>query len=166
MNQDDQFLPVTVEPAPTGRPTKYKPEYAEQAYRMALLGLTDEEMAEVFDVSRSTFNQWKKQMPDFSDTVKRGKILADANVSASLYKRATGYEYPSEKIVTLSIGDGISKVERVPITAVVLPDPGAALNWLKNRQPNKWRDKQDVALSGEIHLTMNLEGDTAPQEKQ
>ena len=165
MKQDDQFLPVIVEPAPTGRPTKYKPEYAEQAYQLALLGLTDEQMAAVFNVSRSTFNKWQKEFPEFSDTVRRGKILADATVAASFYKRATGYEYPSEKIVTLSIGNGESVVERVPITAVVLPDPGAALNWLKNRQPDKWRDKQDVALSGEIHLTMNLDGDTAPQEQ-
>ncbi|MNQ95572.1 hypothetical protein D3C85_1111360 [compost metagenome] len=30
------------------------------------------------------------------------------------------------------------------------PDAGAAMNWLKNRQGKKWRDKQDIEHSGKI----------------
>ncbi|TDR34345.1 hypothetical protein DES43_115115, partial [Aquamicrobium defluvii] len=26
----------------------------------------------------------------------------------------------------------------------VAPDPSAAMNWLKNRQPDKWRDKSEI----------------------
>ena len=32
-----------------GRPTKYKEEYAEQAYKLCLLGATDKELSEIED---------------------------------------------------------------------------------------------------------------------
>ena len=34
----------------------------------------------------------------------------------------------------------------------VQPDAGAALNWLKNRQPQHWRDKQEVEQSGQVKV--------------
>ena len=43
----------------SGRPTKYKDEYCEQAYKLCLLGATDKEMADFFQVSLSTLNLWK-----------------------------------------------------------------------------------------------------------
>jgi transposase-like protein len=46
-----------------GRPSKYKKEYVELAYKFALLGLPDKKMAEFFEVSESTFNEWKEQHP-------------------------------------------------------------------------------------------------------
>lgn len=32
----------------------------------------------------------------------------------------------------------------------VVPDTTAQIFWLKNRRPDKWRDKQDMELSGEV----------------
>ena len=32
----------------------------------------------------------------------------------------------------------------------VEPDTTAQIFWLKNRKPDKWRDKQDVQISGEL----------------
>ena len=148
-----------------GAPTKYKPEYAEEARKFCLLkGATDEELAEYFEVAESTIKEWYKKHPEFSASVRAGKAGADMNVAEGLYKRATGYEYSSEKIVTISVGDGCSEVQRVPITAVVLPDPGAALNWLKNRQPDSWRDKLEIDLPPKIKLTMNLDGAAKPTQ--
>ncbi|WP_300485812.1 hypothetical protein [Methylobacter sp.] len=46
---------------PGGRPTAYKPEYAEQAYNYSLLGATDKQLAEFFRVSVRTINAWKKK---------------------------------------------------------------------------------------------------------
>ncbi|GAB4036711.1 hypothetical protein [Spirosoma gilvum] len=142
------------------RPREYKPDYhPEQAKELCLLGYTNKELASTFNVSERTINYWLNQHEEFFQAVQEGRDLADAKVAVSFFKRATGYEYPSEKIVTISIGDGCSQVERVPVTAVVLPDAGAALNWLKNRQPDKWRDKVDVELPPKIVLTMHLDGD-------
>jgi len=128
-----------------GRPTKFKPEYLEQAYKLCLLGATDEEMADFFGVRVTTIDNWKKKRKKFLGAVKRGKIAADANVAESLYKRACGYEHPEDKIFCT---DG--NVTTVATTKHYPPDTAAAFIWLKNRAG--WTDKRDVNLSGEVIL--------------
>lgn len=133
-----------------GRPTKYKEEYTDQAYKLCLLGATDKEMADFFEVSESTLNLWKLNEPKFSESLKKGKIQADANVGSRLYERALGFEHDSEEIKVVSMGKQGSVVERVPIRKIYPPDTVAAIFWLKNRQSDKWRDKQEIQHSGEI----------------
>ena len=122
-----------------GQPTKYKDEYAKQAYKLCLLGSTDEDMADFFEVSKSTINNWKHDYPEFLDSIKRGKISADATVASRLYKRATGYEHDEDKIFN---NNGEPLV--VPTVKHVQPDTTAAIFWLKNRQPKMWRDTQNI----------------------
>lgn len=124
-----------------GRPTDYRQEYNEQARKLCLLGYTDAELAFFFDVSEQTINAWKKAHPLFLESIKTGKDIADANVGQRLYERAMGFEHDSEEIKTVSVGGGESVIERVPIRKVYPPDTTAAIFWLKNRQPRKWRDK-------------------------
>lgn len=125
-----------------GRPTKFKDEFVELAYNYCLLGATDKELADFFDVSEATINVWKHVHPEFLESLKKGKEQADALVAQSLFKRATGYEHDAVKIFN---DQGrpltVDYTERYP------PDTTAAIFWLKNRQPSKWRDKQDVDLS-------------------
>lgn len=128
-----------------GRPTDYKEEYNEQAYKLCLLGATDKELADFFNVCEATINNWKIDVPEFLESIKKGKDLADANVADRLYQRALGFEHPSEEIKVVSNGQGEgSSIERVPITKIYPPDTTAAIFWLKNRQKDKWRDKQEI----------------------
>lgn len=129
-----------------GRPTKYKEEYAKQAYKLCLLGSTDEDMADFFEVSKSTINNWKHDYPEFLDSIKRGKISADATVASRLYKRAIGYEHDEDKIFN-NQGEPLI----VPTKKHVQPDTTAAIFWLKNRQPKMWRDKQEIEHGGSVH---------------
>lgn len=124
---------------PAGRPTKYKPEYAEQAYKLCLLGATDIEMADFFEVAESTLYLWKKEHPEFSEALKKGKMQADAVIAQKLYHRAKGYEHDEDQIFVYK-GDPVI----VPTTKHYPPDTTAAIFWLKNRQPDKWRDKQEI----------------------
>lgn len=141
-----------------GRPTDYKPEYDAIAYSMALLGTTDAQLAVAFGVTEQTINNWKLAHPNFFESLKRGKDEADAKVAKSLYERALGYSHPSEKIVTVSLGDGNgSAVERVPITEHYPPDTTAAIFWLKNRQKLNWRDKHEVEHSGSVSISKELD---------
>lgn len=133
-----------------GRPSKYDPKYNDQAFKLCLLGATDKEMADFFNITESTFNLWKVEYPEFSESLKRGKVDADANVGKRLYERALGFEHDSEEIKVVSMGKAGSMVERVPIRKIYPPDTVAAIFWLKNRQSAKWRDKQEVEHSGEI----------------
>lgn len=128
-----------------GRPSKYKPEYNEQAKKLCLMGYTDQQLADFFEVNVDTIYEWKKVKPGFSDALKNGKDLADYNVVDSLYNKAIGYEHDDEeiKVVPLGSGEG-SEIQRVKIRKIYPPDTTAAIFWLKNRQPDKWRDKQDI----------------------
>lgn len=119
-----------------GRPTKYKPEYAELAFNYCLLGATDEEMANFFEISVATLYNWKNDYPEFLEAIKNGKEKADAEVAKSLYNRAKGYEQEVVKVFQFQ-GQPIV----VPVTEKVAPDTGAAIFWLKNRHPKRWRDR-------------------------
>jgi hypothetical protein len=132
-----------------GRPSEFRPEYVEQAYRLSLLGATDKEMAAFFDVTEPTFNAWKQEHPEFLSSLCDGKMTADAKVAESLYRRATGYT--AKKVVTANIQGMITDIKEV--NEYVGPDVAAASLWLRNRQPAKWRDKVDHELSGNLKIS-------------
>jgi len=138
-----------------GRPTKYKNEYNEQAYKLCLLGATDKELSDFFEISESTLNLWKKLHKEFSESVKAGKIISDATIASKLYQRAMGYRY--DEVHYEKVNVDVDKVEETNnddmkievykkklITKEVAPDTTAAIFWLKNRQKEKWRDKQEI----------------------
>lgn len=135
-----------------GRPTKYQEQYAEQAYKLCLLGAVDKELADFFEVSESTLNLWKLNHIGFSESIKRGKGLADANVASKLYHRATGYEHPDTDIKMYEGG-----IIETQIIKHYPPDTTAAIFWLKNRRPKEWRDKQEVEHSGEFDPILKVE---------
>lgn len=127
-----------------GRPSKYRFEYAEQARKLCLLGATDRELASFFGVCEMTINNWKKEHQEFCDSLRRGKMQADSNVAESLYRRALGYSHPEEKIFQYE-----GQPVRVDTTKHYPPDTAAASLWLRNRQPSKWKDNKNLALTGE-----------------
>jgi hypothetical protein len=123
-----------------GAPTKYNPDYHnETAYKLALLGLTDKEIAGIFDVEEKTLNNWKKSHEEFLQSLKKGKQIADANVASRLYQRACGYEHEEEKIF---VHEG--QPVRVQTIKHYPPDTAACFIWLKNRKARLWKDKQEV----------------------
>jgi len=128
-----------------GRKTDYLPQYATVAFRMALLGATDAEMAAAFDVGENTLNAWKKQHVEFFEALTRGKIEADANVAERLYMRGMGYSHDAVKIFMPA---GADEPVYAPYTEHYPPDTAAASLWLRNRQPAKWRDKQEHEHAG------------------
>jgi hypothetical protein len=128
---------------PVGRPLKYNDSYAEQAEKICLLGATDKQLADFFEVAESTINKWKLDHPEFSESIKAGKQIADAEVAESLFNRAKGYSHPEDKIFN---ANGEPMV--VPTTKHYPPDATSAIFWLKNRCKDEWRDKQDHELTG------------------
>ena len=121
------------------RPTNYRNEYAEQARKLCLLGYTDKQLADFFNVCEQTINTWKIKYPEFLGSIKKGKEFADTKVVESLYKRAIGIEYEEVELKT----DGQNKSKRV-VKKLIPPDTTAQIFWLKNRQPKSWRDKQEI----------------------
>ncbi|MBS6404426.1 MAG: helix-turn-helix domain-containing protein [Tyzzerella nexilis] len=102
-------------------------------------GLTDEQIADNIGISRSTLNSWKDKYSDISDTLKRGKEVVDRQVENALLKRALGYEYTETTREYIPELDEMKTTKKV--TKQVAPDTTAQIFWLKNRKPDKWRDK-------------------------
>lgn len=126
----------------SGRKPLFRDEYIKQAYMLCLLGATDKELAIFFDVTEQTINNWKKNQPEFFESLKKGKDEADAKVAESLFKSAIGGHYiEEEKIVHLpnNAGYQIAKLKKQ-----LPPNISAQIFWLKNRQSKQWRDKVDV----------------------
>jgi hypothetical protein len=136
---DHRFFIQEVERMPAGRPTKYKEEYAEQAYRLCLLGLTDEELGKAFGVDERTVNNWKEEHPGFFQSIINGKEKADSEVAEKLYQRAKGYSHPEDKIF---LHEGAPVI--VPTEKHYPPDTAAAFIWLKNRRGSQWKDKTEI----------------------
>lgn len=116
-------------------------------------GLTDEQLAKNMDISRSTLNEWRKKYSDISDTLKKGKEIVDIKVENALLKRALGFQYDE---VTSVDGKEVKKV-----TKMVVPDTTAQIFWLKNRRPDKYRDKPEPIVPDNTEddsLTKSLEG--------
>jgi hypothetical protein len=98
----------------------------QQVEIIASLGLTDEEIAVILGISPRTLNYWKKT-PPFLQSLKRGKLKADFQITKSLYEKAKN------------------------------GDTTAMIFWLKNRQPDRWRDKHDHEHSGSVGIRITAE---------
>lgn len=127
---------MSAERRPIGRPTKYRPEFAERALRLCFLGLTDEELARQFGIHRDNLHEWTRRFPEFHDAITRGRVQADAHVAAALYKRACGYDIERTKLT--KAGEVVTFTEHIPA------DFNAMSLWLRNRQPERWREKTIV----------------------
>lgn len=75
-------------------------------------GLTDEQIAKNIGITVSTFYEWKKKYSEISESLKKGKEVVDYEVENALLSSALG------------------------------GNTTAQIFWLKNRRPDKWRDKQ------------------------
>ncbi|MDB4893130.1 MAG: hypothetical protein JWL61_4985 [Gemmatimonadetes bacterium] len=150
--------------ATVGRPTSYQSAYARMAATACELGATDADLAKLFDVAESTINLWKLEHPEFSESVKEAKSLLDQQVEQSLYRRAMGWEHDAVKIMAVAQGEGLgSAIQEVPYVEHYPGDTTAMIFWLKNRQPARWRDRQEVEHSGKVGLEAIVAGSMGKQ---
>lgn len=122
-----------------GRPSLFSDRLVERLLAMATEGATDVQMAKAAGVGLSTFTAWKGRHEDFRDALKEAKNIADSFVEASLYRRATGYSHPAIKFFCHE-----GRVQSEKYIEHYPPDTTACIFWLKNRQPENWRDKQEI----------------------
>lgn len=141
-----------------GRPATYKAEFVDQAKKLCELGATDMELAEFFNVSDRTIYRWQNQFADFCQALKAGKEAADDRVERSLYHKAVGYSFDSERIVTLTEKDGETSTQtvvRVPVVEHIPPSDTAAIFWLKNRRRKDWQERVESG-AGDIKDLMEF----------
>ena len=103
-------------------------------------GLTDEQLAGKMGINPATLYDWENKYPKISEALKKGKEVVDIQVENALLKRALGYDYQEQRIEK-SDKDGtkiIQTIRHIPA------DTTAQIFWLKNRRPDKWRDKPEA----------------------
>lgn len=122
-----------------GRPTLLNKQLKEIAVRLASeKGMTIAKLASKLGIGKSTLFLYLQKDEDFLDAVKGAMAMADDLVEISLYRRATGYTHAEEKVFCHE-----GQIVRAKTIRHYPPSEAAATFWLKNRQPDRWRDKPE-----------------------
>lgn len=121
--------------------THIKPRLQEIAL-WARDGHTDKQIFEALGVGHNSFYLAKKAHPELAEALRVNKQIADLTVENSLYMRALGRETEevTKEVRTDARGKVTTKHIRT-VTKYIPPSDTAIIFWLKNRQPDKWRDK-------------------------
>lgn len=134
---------------------RYEPEaHSARARRLAMLGLTNAEIADQFGIPETRLLQWAARHPELDKALQEGAKEADALVAEALFKRATGFINPNA--VKIFPGTEKSGPIMVPYTEHYPPDVNAARTWLYNRQQHLWRDRREVEHTGTLEARLRL----------
>ncbi len=144
----------------------------EEADKLLLLeawardGLTDEQIAGNMGITVRSLYNWKKRSILIFQSLKTGKEVADIEVENALRKKALGFReteqvVSSRRVVEYDEGKRVREVTEPVVTQVEKyypPDTTAQIFWLKNRKPDKWRDKQEtkVDLTEAVRIVDNI----------
>lgn len=152
-----------------GPKSKYNPDIHNKLVEgLAEVGFTDEQIAKKLNVSRSTLSLWKTKHSEFAKMLQKAKDEFDTRVvEQSLLKRAIGYSYvETTRELQAENDEGFGEdsessiqtlVVTKKVTKQVAPDVTAQIFWLKNRQPERWRDRKDIAIGGTVKLILEDE---------
>lgn len=102
-------------------------------------------------IGYTTLKEWLNRFPTLSATLKEGKIPVDLEVENALLRNAMGYDYEETVTEIEELGGGRQKKHVRKIKKHRPPDTTAQIFWLKNRRPDRWRDKP---LTAEDTTTM------------
>lgn len=145
-----------------GRPTKFRPEFVDEARKLCEAGAIDVEIARHFRVSVATLSTWKLKYPEFLAAIRVSKEVANTNVEDSLYRLAMGYTRTEVEHKVIA-----GKLVTIEIERYYPPNPTAQIFFLKNRKSSSWSDKQEVQHTGTVELTdriMRARKNAAPSE--
>jgi len=121
-----------------GIPSAYDPKtFPRTAKFLAQRGATQAEIADCFQVTTRTLQHWLTLHPELQEAITTGNEAFDPRVERALAERALGYTVDVEECYVIDKELVTHKTRKhYP------PDVTACIFWLKNRQPEKWRDVQ------------------------
>ncbi|MDO5716389.1 MAG: helix-turn-helix domain-containing protein [Tissierellia bacterium] len=106
-------------------------------------GLSMEQIAQNCGVVRKTLYVWQKKYPEIEEALDRGKEVVDLEIENAMYKSAMGYYVNEEKMI-VEEKDGIVQRRQERYKRYIKPEVAAQIFWLKNRNPEEWREKVQV----------------------
>lgn len=151
--------------------SKYTEDFPKLVEMYMREGMIEADAAKKLGISVQTFEDYKKRYPEFMEALKKGKAPVDFEVENALLKRALGYEYIERKEVYVEdagvgeVDGGASRTTKEVTETIkaVAPDVTAAIFWLKNRKPKRWRDIKAVEMTGKDGTPLHPEGQPTTQ---
>lgn len=127
----------------TGGITKYKECYNDRAYKLAKIGATNALIAKKLKVNISTLFNWTKTHPGLKDSIICGRTEFESEVERALMKRAVGFTFNETKTIYNKDDDVITK----HVTSKYYPpETSAAVFWLKNKFPDRWKERVESTV--------------------
>ena len=119
-------------------------------------GWTNDKIREEIGISESTYYEWTKKHPEFSEVIQESREYCIAEVEDALFRKAKGIKEMVSETLKEERDDGyIEKTKRKEI--YIPPDTKAAIFYLTNRDPENWKQKQMTELSGNISIDGSLD---------
>ncbi len=134
--------------AKRGPKTKFNEKLGETFIRLSKEGKTLDEIAEIVGVTSRTLTNWMGKHQDLVLAVREARQVADGLVEAALFNRAIGYSHPATHFAAHE-GCIISEDYKKHYP----PDTQAAMFWLRNRQPKRWKEKTEGDVN--VHTQVN-----------
>ncbi len=123
---------------------KYSKELTKKICEYLKEGNTINTTCQAVGISKETFFQWMKK-PDFSDFIKKAMAIPDKKVENALFKSAImGHRYEEKEFKAVAVGEEIKMIPVKTVTKIIPPNITAQIFYLKNRQPDEWKDRHDL----------------------
>lgn len=107
-------------------------------------GLSNDQIAENMGIDRATLYRWADKYSDFRDALKRTKEITVYEVEDAMFKAAKGYFVEETKTITNKDG----KTLRIETNKKwIPPNTTAQIFYLKNKDPDNWRERNDLSLT-------------------
>lgn len=137
--------------AQRGRPSKYETHikpHLEQIREWRKVGATVENICDALNIGKSSWHEYEKKYPEFSDAVKKGTNLFCLDLRGELAKLAKRHTLEIKKQYIKQDVETGAKVQYTEITTKEVDADIAAINLLlKNLDKHNWsNDPQNLEL--------------------
>ena len=148
------------------KPVKWHDGRIQQAYDFALLGLTEEAMCPLMDVTIGTIQYWRIHKPGFKEALHEGRKIASAKVVNKLFQRACGYSHPDTHFVNDRVReydkDGnvtkeYTKVIQIPIIKHYPPETAAGKFFLGVKERQLWNERTDININQNLNINQRID---------
>lgn len=133
------------------------PAVIRKCERLAARGLTIIQIGISLGWSEETIHKKKKEHPELAESIRKGQAKGVETVSNSLFKNANGFNYKEVHEEARLDEKGVTTKHKKIIKKRALPNTTAQIFYLKNRDPENWKDKHDHSISGDIILKTSEE---------
>lgn len=117
------------------------------------------DFCKAFDIDDMTYYRWLENS-DFSEAIKKAKEKfresLETDIVKSLANAAKGHEYTQTQTEYKDVNGSPKIVKQTKKKIRVEPNVGAAIFLLTNIAPDRWKNRQQQELSGEVGSGLNI----------